>query len=167
MPPVATPAPLHIRAATEADVPQLLAFIRQLAAYEKLAHEVVATEESLHAALFRGRKVAEALIGESAGQPVAFALFFHNFSTFLAQPGLYLEDLFVLPEHRGQGHGQAMLTHLAKIAHARGCGRFEWSVLDWNEDAIGFYRKLGAVPMNDWTVFRLTGEALTRLATSD
>ncbi len=167
MPPVATPAPLNIRAATEADVPQLLAFIRQLAAYEKLAHEVVATEESLHAALFRGRKVAEALIGESAGQPVAFALFFHNFSTFLAQPGLYLEDLFVLPEHRGRGHGQAMLTHLAKIAHARGCGRFEWSVLDWNEDAIGFYRKLGAVPMNDWTVFRLTGDALTRLATSD
>ncbi|GAB1488474.1 GNAT family N-acetyltransferase [Opitutaceae bacterium] len=158
---------LRIRAAAEADTPLLLTFIQQLAAYEKLAHEVVATEDSLRNALFRGRKVAEAIIGESAGQPVAFALFFHNFSTFLAQPGLYLEDLFVLPEHRGRGHGAAMLTHLAKIAHERGCGRFEWSVLDWNEDAIGFYRKLGAVPMSDWTVFRLTGDALTRLATSD
>ena len=158
---------LHLREATEDDIPLLLDLVRQLAAYEKLTHEVVATETSLRDALFRGRRVAEAIIGECAGQPVGFALFFHNFSTFLGQPGLYLEDLFVLPEHRGQGHGQALLTHLAKIAHARGCGRFEWSVLDWNEDAIGFYRKVGAVPMSDWTVFRLSGEALTRLATSN
>jgi GNAT superfamily N-acetyltransferase len=157
---------LHLRAATEDDVSLLLELVRQLAAYEKLAHEVVATEASLRDALFRGRRVAEAVIAECSGQPVGFALFFHNFSTFLGQPGLYLEDLFVLPEHRGRGHGQALLTHLAKIAQARGCGRFEWSVLDWNEDAIGFYRKAGAVPMSDWTVFRLSGDALTRLATS-
>ena len=157
---------LHLREATEEDIPLLLDLIRQLAAYEKLAHEVVATEISLRDALFRGRRVAEAVIGEYAGQPVGFALFFHNFSTFLGKPGLYLEDLYVLPEHRGRGHGQALLTHLAKIAHARGCGRFEWSVLDWNEDAIGFYRKVGAVPLSDWTVFRLSGDALTRLATS-
>lgn len=158
---------LHLREATEDDIPLLLNLVRQLAAYEKLADEVVATEASLREALFHGRRVAEAVIGECAGQPVGFALFFHTFSTFLGRPGLYLEDLFVLPEHRGQGHGRALLTHLAKIAHARGCGRFEWSVLDWNEDAIGFYRRVGAVPMSDWTVFRLSGEALTQLATSN
>lgn len=153
-----------IRPATEADIPVLLSLIKQLAEYEKLAHAVVATENDLRRSLFGPRPVAEALIGESDGQPVAFAVFFHNFSTFLGRPGLYLEDLFVVPSYRGGGFGKLMLTHLAKIAIERNCGRFEWSVLEWNESAINFYKKLGAVPMDDWTVFRLEGAELRKLA---
>ena len=157
---------LHIREASEDDVPVILLFIHALAEYERMADKVVATEASLRATLFGKTRYAEVLIGEENDDPVAFALFFHNYSTFLGRPGVYLEDLFVKPEARGRGYGRAMLARLAKIAHQRNCGRLEWWVLDWNEDAIGFYRKLGAVPMNEWTVFRLTGEALERLAMS-
>jgi len=124
----------------------------------------VATVEKLDASLFGQRPYAEAIIGEWDGAPAGFALYFHNYSTFLAQPGIYLEDLFVVPEARGQGYGRQLLAHLARIAGERSCGRLEWSVLDWNEPAIGFYKNLGAVPMEDWTIFRLTGDALTRLA---
>jgi GNAT superfamily N-acetyltransferase len=157
-------ADLEIRPATEADVPLLLTLIRELAEYEKLSHEVVATEEVLRESLFGGRRVAEALLGHVAGEPAAFALFFHNFSTFLGRPGLYLEDLYVRPEHRGGGVGRAMLRRLARLAKERGCGRLEWWVLDWNEPAIRFYKSLGAEPMDDWTVYRVAGEALDRLA---
>lgn len=154
-----------IRDATPSDVPLILEFIRGLAHYEKLAHEVVATEEQLRATLFE-RRYAEVIIGEEEGVAVAFALFFHNYSTFLARPGVYLEDLFVVPEARGRGYGKAMLQRLAQIAVERQCGRLEWWVLDWNEDAIAFYKKLGAIPMDEWTVFRVTGEALRELASS-
>jgi GNAT superfamily N-acetyltransferase len=150
--------------ATERDVPLIVWFIRQLAEYERLSEEAVLTEDLLRESLFGKRPVAEVVIGYYEDKPVAFAVFFHNFSTFLARPGLYLEDLFVIPEMRGKGFGRAMLVHLAKLACERNCGRFEWSVLDWNEPAIGFYKKLGAVPMSEWTVFRMTGEAITRLA---
>ncbi|MEW6056678.1 MAG: GNAT family N-acetyltransferase [Bdellovibrionota bacterium] len=153
-----------IRFANESDVPLLLQFIKELAEYERLSHEVVANEQALRQSLFGDRKAAEALIGEYEGEPVAFAIFFHNFSTFLGKPGLYLEDLYVKPELRGKGIGLAMLQYLASLAKERGCGRFEWWVLDWNESAIGFYKKLGATPMSDWTVFRLTGDALGELA---
>lgn len=153
-----------IRPAIESDIPALLSLITQLAEYEKLSHAVVATENDLRRSLFGSHPVTEALIGESDGKPVAFAVFFHNYSTFLGRPGLYLEDLFVVPECRGTGFGRAMLAQLAKIAIERNCGRFEWSVLDWNEPAIEFYKKLGAVPMDEWTVFRLEGAALERLA---
>jgi GNAT superfamily N-acetyltransferase len=155
---------LKIRAATEADVPVILSFIRQLAEYERLSHEAVMTEEILRESLFGPRPFAEVLLGYAGDQPVTFAVFFHNFSTFLARPGLYLEDLFVIPEMRGRGYGRAMLVELARIARERKCGRFEWSVLDWNEPAIGFYKKLGAVPMDEWTVFRMTGKSLKDLA---
>ena len=155
---------LQIRQATPADVPVIVWFIRQLAEYERLSHEAVMTEETLRESLFGERRVAEALLGYHEDKPVAFAVFFHNFSTFLGRPGLYLEDLFVLPDMRGKGFGRAMLVHLARLARDRKCGRFEWSVLDWNEPAIEFYKNLGAVPMNEWTVFRVTGEALERLA---
>jgi GNAT superfamily N-acetyltransferase len=155
---------LTIRPAIESDIPALLSLIKQLAEYEKLSHAVVATESDIRRSLFGPRPVAEALIGESDGKAVAFAVFFHNYSTFLGRPGLYLEDLFVVPTCRGKGFGKMMLAHLAKIAVERNCGRFEWSVLDWNEPAIEFYKKLGAVPMNEWTVFRLEGAALERLA---
>ena len=153
-----------IRPATERDVPVILAFIRQLAEYEKLSHEAVMTEEILRQSLFGSRRAAEVLLGYSGDLPVAFAVFFHNFSTFLGRPGLYLEDLFVIPEMRGKGFGKAMLVELARIARERNCGRFEWSVLDWNKPAIDFYKALGAVPMDEWTIFRVTGEALKRLA---
>jgi GNAT superfamily N-acetyltransferase len=156
-----------IRPATEFDISVLLSLIRQLAEYEKLSQAVVATQDDLRRSLFGPHPVAEALIGESNGAPVAFAVFFHNFSTFLGRPGLYLEDLFVIPSCRGRGFGKMMLVHLAKIAVERNCGRFEWSVLDWNEPAIDFYRRLGAVPMDEWTVFRLEGAALERLADAD
>ena len=156
---------LRLRPAEAADVPVLLGFIRKLAEYERLSHECVATEAALTATMFGPRPWAEAVLAEWAGVPAGFALFFHNYSTFLARPGLYLEDVFVLPEHRGRGIGKALLRHLAKLAVERGCGRFEWSVLDWNEPSIAFYRSLGAVPMSDWTVMRVTGEALERLAT--
>ena len=151
---------LQIRNASEADVPLILGFIRKLGEYERLTQEVVATEEQLRATLFGARPVAEVLIAEWEGAPAGFALFFHNYSTFLAQPGIYLEDLFVDIEHRGRGLGKALLTRLAQLAVERGCGRLEWSVLDWNEPAIGFYKKLGAKPMDEWTIFRVTGGAL-------
>lgn len=156
---------VRIRPAAEADVPLILRFIRELAEYERLLHEVVATEARLRETLFGARPAAEVVIAEDAdGEPLGFALFFHNYSTFLAQPGLYLEDLYVRPEARGRGAGRALLAHLARLARERGCGRLEWWVLDWNESAIRFYRSLGAQPMDDWTVFRLTGPELDRLA---
>ena len=153
-----------IRAATIDDVPLILEFIRGLAEYERLPHEVVATEARLRASLFGDRRDAEVLIAHDGGVPAGFALFFHNYSTFLAQRGIFLEDLFVRPETRGRGVGRRLLAELARLAVERDCGRLEWSVLDWNEDAIGFYRSLGARAMDEWTTFRLTGEALRRLA---
>lgn len=155
---------MRIVAATESDVPVLLSFVRKLAEYEKLSDQVEATEEHVRAALFGEGRVAEALLAYLGSEPVAFAVFFHNFSTFLGRPGIYLEDLFVDPPHRGKGIGKALLIELARIARARNCGRLEWAVLDWNESAIEFYRSLGAVPMDDWTIFRVTGTALARLA---
>jgi GNAT superfamily N-acetyltransferase len=144
-------------------VPLILSFIRELAEYERLSHEVVATEEALRDHLFGERPVAEVVIAESGGDPAGFALFFYSFSTFLSRPGIYLEDLYVKPEFRGKGMGRALLIHLARLAKERGCGRLEWSVLDWNEPAIGFYRGLGASPVGGWTVYRVTGEALEGL----
>jgi GNAT superfamily N-acetyltransferase len=157
----------EIRPAVEEDVPLIRSFIQKLADYERLSNEAVMTEAVLKENLFGPRPYAEVLLGFQDSTPAAFAVFFHNFSTFLGKPGLYLEDLFVLPELRGKGYGKAMLARLAKIACDRNCGRFEWSVLDWNEPAIGFYKKLGAVPMDEWTVFRMTGGALERLASLD
>jgi GNAT superfamily N-acetyltransferase len=154
----------RIESARERDVPLILRLIKGLAEYEKLAHEVVATEERLRQSLFGPHPSAEVVIAYVGDEAVGFALFFHTYSTFLAQRGLYLEDLFVLPEWRGRGAGRALLTHLARIAAERGCGRFEWSVLDWNEPAIDFYRSLGAVGLDEWTVFRLDEEALAALA---
>jgi GNAT superfamily N-acetyltransferase len=154
---------LVIRPAVAADVPVIADLIRGLARYEKLESEVTMTDELLTGNLFGPRRYAETLLAEDAGAPVAFALFFHSFSTFLAKPGIYLEDLFVVPEHRGRGIGRALLHRLAQIAIERGCGRLEWSVLDWNRDAIGFYERLGARPNSEWTVYRLAGEALTAL----
>lgn len=156
--------PLVIRPATPGDLPQILAFVQALAAYERLAHEALATEADFAAALFGPRPHAEVVIAEDEGAAVGFALFFGTFSTFTGKPGLWLEDLFVLPERRGRGVGGALLAHLARIAVARGCSRFEWSVLDWNEDALGVYRALGAVGMDEWTTQRLTGDALLTLA---
>jgi GNAT superfamily N-acetyltransferase len=150
--------------AEEGDMALILDFIRQLAVYEKLEHEVVADEERLRATLFGEHSFAEVVIAEHQGEPAGFALFFHNYSTFLARPGLYLEDLFVRPELRGRGIGKLLLQMLARIAVDRGCGRFEWWVLDWNEPAIRFYRRLGAQSMDEWTVFRVTGDALLKLA---
>jgi GNAT superfamily N-acetyltransferase len=138
--------------------------IRELARYEKLEHQVVGTAEELREHLFGPRPACEALLAEDEGAAVGFALFFHNYSTFLCKPGLYLEDLFVLPDRRGHGHGKALLKALARLAVERGCGRFEWSVIEWNEPAIGFYRSLGASMLDDWRVFRLTGDALAALA---
>lgn len=155
---------LKINPATPADVPTIVALITALAEYERLAHEVVADDAAIHRTLFGDKPVAEAVIARVGGVSVGFAVFFHNYSTFLGRPGLYLEDLFVLPEHRGRGFGRALLAHLARVAVERGCGRMEWSVLKWNAPAIGFYESLGATPMNEWTVYRLTGEALARTA---
>jgi GNAT superfamily N-acetyltransferase len=152
-----------VRTAEPADVPVIADLIRGLARYEKLEDSVSLTEGLLAENLFGPRPYAETLLAEEDGTPVGFALFFHNFSTFLALPGIYLEDLFVVPEHRGRGIGRALLQRLAKIAVERGCGRLEWSVLDWNRDAIGFYERLGAIPNSEWTVYRLAGEALTSL----
>jgi GNAT superfamily N-acetyltransferase len=159
---------LSVRAAKPDDIPLILALVRELALYEKAPEQVTATEEMLRRNLFgegfgRG-PVAECVIGELDGGPQGFALYFINFSTWLAKPGLYLEDLFVRPQVRGRGLGRALLAHLARVAVERGCGRFEWSVLDWNTPAIGFYKALGATPMDEWTVFRMTGEALEKLA---
>jgi GNAT superfamily N-acetyltransferase len=153
-----------IRPADPGDVPLILRFIRELAEYERLAHEVVASEDGLRETLFGPRPYAEVVIAEVGGEPAGFALFFHNYSTFLGRPGMYLEDLYVRPEMRGRGTGRALLAHLARLAVERGCGRLEWWVLDWNEPAIRFYRALGAQPMDDWTVFRVAGDALQRLA---
>jgi GNAT superfamily N-acetyltransferase len=155
---------LEIRGVTEDDVPLVLSLIKELADYERLSHEVVATEESLRRWLFGDRRVAEVLIGNHEGEPAGFALFFHSFSTFLGRPGIYLEDLYVRPGFRGAGIGRALLVHLARLARERGCGRLEWSVLDWNEPAIGFYEKIGASPVSGWTVYRVMGEALEDLA---
>jgi len=154
---------LVIRPGVRADVPLIAELIRGLARYEKLEHEVTMTEERLAANLFGPHHYAETLIAEVEGSPVGFALFFHNFSTFLAQPGIYLEDLFVVPEHRARGIGRALLKELARLAVERECGRLEWSVLDWNREAIGFYERLGARPNSEWTVYRLSGEALSAL----
>jgi GNAT superfamily N-acetyltransferase len=157
---------MQLRPATAADAPLILDFIRGLAEYEKLSHEVAATEESLRATLFpaSGPAAAECLLAFVGPRPAGFALYFPTYSTFLAQRGLYLEDLFVRPEFRGQGIGRALLLHLARLANARGCGRMEWSVLDWNEPAIRFYEGLGARRLQEWTTCRLTGEALARHA---
>ena len=155
---------LSIREATSADVPFILSLIKELADYEKLSGDVIATEERLTAHLFGPNPRAEVLIGSIAGEPSGFALFFHNFSTFLAQPGIYLEDLYVKPGKRGLGLGEALLRHLAQLAIQRGCGRLEWAVLDWNEPAIGFYKRLGAVAMDEWTVYRVAGDMLQHVA---
>lgn len=151
---------LQIRSASVEDVPEILRLIRGLAEYEKLEHEVVATEERLRRSLFGERPAAEAVLGLLEGRAVGFAVFFHNYSTFRACPGLYLEDLFVEPAHRGSGYGKALLLHLARLAVQRGCERMEWSVLDWNAPAIGFYQSLGAKLLDDWRICRLTGDAL-------
>ena len=154
----------QIRAATLDDVPTILSLIRDLAEYERAPNEVVATEEGLREVLFGARPAAEVVLALEGKMPVGFAVFFHNFSTWLGRAGLYLEDLFVRPDARGKGYGRALLVHLARIAQERGCGRMEWAVLDWNEPAIQFYRKLGAAPNEEWTVFRLTSEGITKLA---
>jgi GNAT superfamily N-acetyltransferase len=158
---------LTIVPATVADVELILTFIAELAEYEKMSDQAVATTDDLRRTLFGARPYAEVLIARDADQPVGFALFFHNYSTFLGIPGLYLEDLYVRPEARSKGIGKALLSHLARLAVDRGCGRLEWWVLDWNEPAIRFYEKLGATAMNDWTVFRLTGDPMIRLADDD
>lgn len=155
---------LQIDPATPQDVPLLLRLIQALAEYERMTDQVVATEADVHRNLFGDKAITEAVIARVDGEPVGFALWFYNYSTFLGRPGLYLEDLFVLPERRGQGIGRALLKHLARVAVSRNCGRMEWSVLDWNEPAIRFYRSLGAVPMDEWTVYRLTGADIARLA---
>ena len=156
---------LQIRFAVPADVPLILQFVRELAEYEQMLDEVVATEALMHEWLFEKEK-AEVLIGEQNGEPVAFALFFHNFSTFLGRSGIYLEDLYVSPKARGRGIGTAMLRYLAKLTVERGCGRLEWSCLDWNTDSISFYLSLGAKAMDGWTIYRLTGETLEKMANS-
>ena len=158
---------LQIQPAREADVAQILRFIRELARYERLEHEVIATEADLRAALFGERPFAEALLARLDGAPVGFALFFHNFSTFTGRPGLYLEDLYVTPPARGRGIGRQLLRHLATVAIERRCARVDWAVLDWNTSAIAFYRSLGAQPLEDWRVFRLTGAPLEQLAGRD
>jgi len=154
----------EIRPASEADVPVIYSFIKKLAAYEKLTHEVVATEMLLRETLFGSLRTAEVAIGYCEEKPVGFVLFFHNYSTFLGRPGLYIEDLFVDEPYRRRGFGRALLLYVAQLANERRCGRLEWAVLDWNEPAINFYKKLGAVAMNEWTIYRVTGEALSKLA---
>jgi GNAT superfamily N-acetyltransferase len=155
---------VQIHPATDADVPLILQLIKALADYERLGHEVVATEAMIRESLFGPAPHAQAVIARIGEDAVGFAIWFSTYSTFLARRGIYLEDLFVLPAWRGKGVGRALLRHLARTALERGCGRIEWSVLDWNETAIGFYRSLGARPMDEWTVYRLTGEAIDRLA---
>lgn len=157
---------LRIDPASAADVPTILGLIKELAEFEHLSHEVVATEASLREQLFGGQPGAEVIIGRAGDEVVGFALYFPNFSTFLGKRGLYLEDLYVRPQFRGQGHGEQLLRHLAHLCIARGYGRLEWSVLDWNQRAIDFYQSMGAKPMSEWTVFRVTGDALTKLGGS-
>jgi len=149
------------------DVPVILGLIKALAEYERMSDQVVATEDGLRTGLFGDRPIAEAVLARVGDTVVGFALFFHNFSTFLGRPGLYLEDLFVVPDWRGRGVGRQLLAYVAGVAVQRGCGRMEWSVLDWNEPAVGFYRRLGARVMEDWRMCRLTGEALARVASGD
>jgi GNAT superfamily N-acetyltransferase len=158
---------LDIRKAQKSDVPLILRFIKELATYEKLLHEVTATEELLEKNLFGEKSVAEVVIASFENKDVGFALFFHNFSTFVGKPGIYLEDLYVSPEYRSKGFGKILLKYLANLAVERDCGRLEWWVLDWNESAIKFYKNLGAKPMDEWTVFRVTGENLVKLASGD
>lgn len=167
--PVLTPYhdSMQIRPAASADVPLLLEFIRELAEFEKLSDRVEAEPGRLREHLFGSEPRCEAVIAEEERVPVGFALYFHNYSTFLARPGLYLEDLFVRPSHRGKGIGAALLRHLARVAIERGCGRLEWAVLDWNRRAIDFYKALGATPLDEWTVFRLDGRALDELASRE
>ena len=154
----------QIRAASRDDVAVILSFIKKLADYERLSHEVVATEEGLRETLFGRRRTAEVAIAYYKKAPVGFVLFFHNYSTFLGRPGIFIEDLFIEETFRRRGFGAALLRHVAKVADERNCGRLEWSVLDWNEPAINFYRKLGALPMREWTIFRMTGANLKKLA---
>jgi GNAT superfamily N-acetyltransferase len=153
-----------IRHATEQDIPQILWFIKELAEYEKMSGDVITTEARLKESLFGRREYAEVIIGYYHNKPVGFAIFFHNFSSFVGKPGLYLEDLYVIPEERGKGFGKCLLTYLAKLAIKRDCGRFEWTVLDWNEPSIKFYQSLGAKLMKEWIINRVTGEDLVRLA---
>ena len=160
---MATPSPVHIEPATAADVPVIFELIGELATFERLLHEVVATEASLREHLFGARPYAEVVLAKADARVVGFALFFHNYSTFRGAPGIYLEDLYVRADCRGRGYGAALLRHITKLAVSRGCGRFEWSVLDWNQRAIDFYRALGAEPLKEWTMFRVTGEALEEL----
>jgi GNAT superfamily N-acetyltransferase len=155
---------IRIEPANKNDIPLILKFIKELAEYEHLSDQCVATEDLLREALFGEKKFAEVVIAYYHDEPAGFELFFHNFSTFVARPGIYLEDLYVFPHFRGKGIGKALLVYLARIAKERNCGRFEWAVLDWNEPSIAFYKKLGAIPLNDWTTFRVTGEALDSLA---
>jgi GNAT superfamily N-acetyltransferase len=154
----------QIKSATQGDVPVIFSFIKKLAVYERLSSEVLASEELLRETLFGERRTAEAAIGYLETKAVGFVLFFHNYSTFLGKPGLYIEDLFIDEDYRRRGYGRALLLHVARLAKERGCGRLEWAVLDWNQPAIEFYKKLGALPMNEWTVFRLTGKSLDELA---
>ena len=154
----------EVRSATEDDIPLVLRFIKELAEYEKLSNEVSATEEILRENLFGERWVAEVALAFVGGEAAGFAVFFYNFSTFLGRPGIYLEDLYVTPEYRGAGVGRTLMVHLARLAKQRGCGRLDWSVLDWNEPALTFYRELGAAPVDGWTVYRLSGVALEQLA---
>ena len=156
-----------IRSARVEDVPIIFQLIRDLATYERAPNEVTATEEQLVDVLFGKRPAAEVLLAFEKDKPVGFAVFFHNFSTWLGRPGLYLEDLFVKPENRGKGYGRALLVDLAKIARDRGCGRMEWAVLNWNDPAIQFYRKLGAKPLDEWSVFRLTRDGIVKLAETE
>ena len=160
------PDSISLRAGVIDDIPQILAFIQGLAEYEKLSHACVATEESLRQTLFGPRPFAEVIIADWNAQPAGFALFFHNYSTFRARPGIYLEDLYVDPSLRGRGIGKALLKELARLAVQRGCARLEWSVLDWNSPAIEFYKSLGAEPQDEWTIFRLADETLHRLTAS-
>lgn len=154
----------QVRQATVNDAPVIVELIRALAAYERLSHEVIMTEEALRDTLFGPKPYAEVLLAQEDERVVGFALYFHNYSTFLAKPGIYLEDLFVRPESRGKGHGKALLVRLARIAVDRGCGRLEWAVLDWNQPAIEFYHSLGGQGQNEWTIFRVTGPSLRHLA---
>ncbi len=154
----------HLRPATITDAPLILQFIKELADYERMLDDVVATEEMLRHALFGPRPAAEVILCFEEDKPAGFALFFHNFSTFRGKPGIYLEDLFVRPEFRGRGYGKLLLQALARLCVERDCARLEWSVLDWNTPSIEFYKSLGAVPMDEWTVFRLTDDSLTKLA---
>jgi GNAT superfamily N-acetyltransferase len=158
------PENFEIKLATVEDTSLILSFVKKLAVYERLEHEVTATDAVLRETLFGERRYAEVILAYRGGEPVGFALFFHNYSTFLGKPGIYLEDLYVDEQHRGNGYGKALLVHLARLAKERNCGRLEWAVLDWNEPSIKFYKSLGARSMDEWNVFRLTGETLDRLA---